>query len=104
MVSDVVVISKARDADKAYKATYTAEEEKPQIQESVHEVGSTIKVIKPFLRDRLRRDDLVKNCRTIFRSLIELMQTYAVIFPDRQFEMSHFADGRNVNVFSYLRE
>jgi DNA mismatch repair protein PMS2 len=103
VVSDIEVTSRARGQDKGYKAVYTAETEEPVITEVECPEGTTVKVMAPFFRDKVRRDDLVKSAKLTFRQIAETVQTYALIRADTQFELHNFTGGRNNTVFSYLK-
>jgi DNA mismatch repair protein PMS2 len=103
VVSDIEVTSRARGSLQGYKAVYTCETENPVITEVNCPEGTTIKVLSPFLRDKVRRDDLIKGAKTLFRQIAETVQTYALIRAEIQFELHNYAGGRNNTVFSYLK-
>lgn len=105
VVSDIEVTSRVKGAGFGYKAIYRSHDDQPTIIEVKNcPEGTCIRVDKPFLRDRMKREDLIKHSVSIYKQVVEQLQTYAVIFPLKKFELHHFHEGRNNTVFSFLKE
>lgn len=102
--SDIEVHSRPADCATGHRAYFSADRPEPEVSEARCSAGTTVRVLKPFLRDKLRRDDLIRNCKAYFKAQVDYLHTYALIRPDVKLEFHHFLNGKNSCVFSYSKE
>jgi len=101
IIADIEVTSRVRGQEKGYKALYKADEDVPLILEAKCPEGTTVRVLKPFSRDKIKREEFLKHDKAQYKQVIENLQLYAIIFSDKHFEANHYLNGRNNLIFSY---
>ena len=102
--SDIEVISRVQSDPKGWKAVYSQDKEEPNISEVDCSVGTRIRVISPFLKDKVKREELQKDAKTYLKRMVEYIQTYALIKPNTKFEFHNYIAGKNNCIFSYLKD
>jgi DNA mismatch repair protein PMS2 len=103
VVSDLEVVSKVKGANVGYKACYSKDLEEPTITEVNCSEGTIIRIISPFSNEKAKREELTKNCKNFFKNITDTVQTYAVVMPDKLFEIQHYINGKNSTICSYIK-